>query len=244
MEKTLIIIPTYNERENIGALIPAVLEQDCSFSILVVDDSSPDGTAALVRSMQRADGRVNLLERPRKSGLGKAYLHAFGHALTADYAHIITMDGDFSHDPSYLPSMKRGLGSHDVVIGSRYLPGGGTNNWSLARRVLSRAGNYYARFVLGMPIHDCSAGFVGYRRRVLQTIPLTAIHSEGYSFLMEMKFWAYRLGFSMVELPIVFTERRGGRSKISRAILIEALWMVWRLRFAVPANIAHMRKRS
>lgn len=243
MEKTVIIVPTYNERENIGALIPAVLEQDRSFSIMVVDDSSPDGTAGIVRSLERPDNRVQLLERPHKAGLGRAYLHAFDLALATGYARIITMDGDFSHDPSYLPRISQKLDSHDVVIGSRYVQRGGTKNWSLGRRILSRAGNHYARLVLGMPIHDCSAGFVGYRRPVLEAIPLAAIHSEGYSFLMEMKFWAYRLGFSMVELPIIFTERFGGRSKISRAILIEALWMVWRLRFAVPYNVARMGQR-
>ena len=238
MERTLVIVPTYNERENIGALISAVLEQDASFSILVVDDSSPDGTAGIVRSMMQVNNRVALLERPRKAGLGKAYLHAFDNALAMDYAHIITMDGDFSHDPSYLPHIRQKLQCYDVVIGSRYIPGGGTKNWSRVRQILSRAGNQYARLVLGMPIQDCSAGFVGYRRHVLETIPLASIHSEGYSFLMEMKFWAYCLGFSMVELPIVFTERFGGRSKISKAILIEALWMIWRLRFAVPSNVA------
>jgi dolichol-phosphate mannosyltransferase len=243
MEKTVVIVPTYNERENIGALIPAVLEQDQSFSILVVDDSSPDGTAAIVRSMVQKNSRVALLERPHKAGLGKAYLHAFDHALATNYAHIITMDGDFSHDPSYLSNISQRLQSYDVVIGSRYVPGGGTVNWSLGRRILSRTGNRYARFVLGVPIHDCSAGFVGYRRHVLEAIPLAAIHSEGYSFLMEMKFWAYSLGFSMVELPIIFTERFGGRSKISRAILLEALWMVWRLRFVVPSSASRMRQK-
>jgi dolichol-phosphate mannosyltransferase len=240
MEKTVVIVPTYNERENIGALIPAVLGQGRSYSIFVVDDSSPDGTANVVRSLEHADKRIQLLERPRKAGLGKAYLHAFNCVLAMDYSSIITMDGDFSHDPSYLPNITDALRSHDVVIGSRYISGGGTKNWSLTRRVLSRAGNHYARRVLGMPIHDCSAGFVGYRRHVLERIPLADIHSEGYSFLMEMKFWAYRLGFSLVELPITFTERSGGRSKISRAILLEALWMVWRLRFTVPAGVARI----
>ncbi len=240
MDRTIVIVPTYNERDNVGTLIPAVLSQAPVLDLLIVDDSSPDGTADVVREWQRSDPRVRLIVRPAKAGLGTAYVHAFRHALQDRYASVITMDGDLSHDPSYLPVMLDRLTASDVVIGSRYVAGGRMRNWSPARRLLSACGNLYARTVLAMPIRDCSAGFVGYRRRVLEAIPLDSIHSEGYSFLMEMKFWAYRLGFAMEELPIVFVERSRGRSKISRAILLEALWVVWRLRLTVP-RMAAMR---
>ncbi len=242
MNSTLVIIPTYNERQNIGRLIPLILEKDETIEVLVVDDSSPDGTADVVKALQKRDGRVRLIERPRKDGLGKAYVHAFKHALSCGFERIISMDGDFSHDPMYLGRMMTLLDAHDVIIGSRYAMGGGTENWSIWRRILSRAGNMYAGMVLSMPISDYSAGFVGYRAEVLKAIPLDQIRSEGYSFLMEMKFWSACLGFNLVEMPIVFTERRQGRSKISRAILFEAIWVVWRLRLKVPAQAAMIRR--
>jgi len=206
-----------------------------------VDDSSPDGTADVVRRLQSATGRIGLIVRPSKAGLGTAYVRAFRQALGQGYDRIITLDGDLSHDPSYLPSMLVRLERSDMVIGSRYVAGGVTRNWSPARRLLSACGNMYARLVLGMPIRDCSSGFIAYRRTVLEAIPLEAIHSEGYSFLMEMKYWAHNLGFSITEMPIVFTERSRGRSKISRAILFEALWVVWRLRMTVPRLSSRMR---
>ncbi|MCU0611936.1 MAG: polyprenol monophosphomannose synthase [Candidatus Eisenbacteria bacterium] len=241
MNRTIVIVPTYNERDNVERLLPAILGEAPELHLLVVDDSSPDGTADAVRVLQLSHDRIRLLVRPTKAGLGTAYVTAFKYALGEGFDRVVTMDGDFSHDPSYLPEMLRRLDRHDVVIGSRYVPGGGTLNWGLDRRLLSGCGNLYARLVLGVPIRDCSAGYVGYRRRVLDAIPLDAVHSEGYSFLMEMKYWAYHLGFDLGEMPIVFAERSRGRSKISRAILIEALWVVWRLRRTVPTTAAGMR---
>lgn len=238
MNRTIVIVPTYNERDNVRQLAAEVLAQSGDIELLFVDDSSPDGTAAEIRFIQETSPRIHLIVRPEKAGLGTAYVTAFRQALEDGYDRIITMDGDLSHDPAYLKEMTRRLDDADVVIGSRYVPSGGTRNWSIFRRLLSACGNIYARAVLGMPIRDCSAGFIGYRRRVLEAIPLHAITSEGYSFLMEMKYRSYHLGFAMDEMPIVFTERTRGRSKISRAILLEALWVVWRLRLSVP-RISH-----
>jgi dolichol-phosphate mannosyltransferase len=227
----LVIVPTYNEALNVGRLLPRILAQDSRLHVLIVDDSSPDGTHVLVETMARRETRVSALVRPRKEGLGKAYKAGFSAGLAGSYDVFITMDADLSHQPEHLPVMLQEAARADVVIGSRYVPGGGTENWALHRRILSRAGNAYARTVLGLPIRDCSSGFVLYRRRVLESIALNDIRSEGYSFLMELKHLAHRAGFSMRESPIVFIERAGGKSKISKAILLEALWVVWRLRW-------------
>ncbi|MBN1425791.1 polyprenol monophosphomannose synthase [Candidatus Fermentibacteria bacterium] len=244
MNRTIVIVPTYNERENIEPLATMVLGQDEALHLLVVDDSSPDGTAEAVRRLQRASDRLHLIVRPGKAGLGTAYVQAFRTALADGFDRVVTMDGDLSHDPAHLPDLLRRLESYDMVIGSRYVSGGKTYNWSFGRRLLSACGNLYARSVLRVPIRDCSAGFIGYRRRVLEAIPLDGVHSEGYSFLMEMKYWTHNLGFTIDEMPILFVERSRGRSKISRAILFEALWLVWRLRLTVPRVAARMKGAS
>jgi dolichol-phosphate mannosyltransferase len=227
----LVIIPTYNEKPNLTELLPKVLLQDTRLHVLVVDDNSPDGTHEVAEEFARREPRVSALLRPGKEGLGRAYLTGFSRGLAGDYDVLITMDADLSHRPDYLPSMLQRAEAADVVIGSRYVEGGGTVNWAVHRRLLSRGGNAYARAVLGLPVRDCSSGFVLYRREVLESIALSRVRSEGYSFLMEIKYLASKAGFSLVEIPIVFTERLGGRSKISKAILIEALWLVWWLRW-------------
>jgi dolichol-phosphate mannosyltransferase len=230
----LVILPTYNEKPNVSQVVPEVLRQDARLSVLVVDDYSPDGTYRIVREIARNNPRVGLLLRRSKQGLGRAYVDGFAEGLAAGYDVLITMDADLSHQPTYLPTMLEEAAAADVVIGSRYVEGGSTLNWALHRRLLSRGGNAYARTVLGLPVRDCTSGFVLYRRRVLESIPLDEVKSEGYSFLMEVKYLAYREGFLLKEIPIVFAERRGGRSKISKAVLIEAVWMVWKLRCGTP----------
>lgn len=242
--RVLVVIPTFNERQNIGNLIHLILSSDESIEVLVVDDSSPDGTAEEVRSLIDERGRIHLMVRPSKDGLGRAYINAFEYAIREQFDRIISMDGDLSHDPKYLRSIVELLSAYDVVIGSRYIQGGGTRNWNIWRRLLSRCGNIYARSVLRIGIADLSAGYIGYRAEVLRSIPLHRIRSEGYSFLMEMKYWASCLGFRLKETPIIFTERTRGRSKISRAILIEALWVVWKIRMRVPSMARMIRENS
>jgi dolichol-phosphate mannosyltransferase len=226
-----VVVPTYNERENIGAVIECVLAHD-RFRILVVDDSSPDGTAAIVRQYQANSQRVGLLSRPGKNGLGPAYLAGFRRALDEGAAYIFEMDADFSHDPFYLPKLleavERGA---DLAIGSRYVPGGRTTDWGIVRQLISRGGNLYVRAILGMPLKDATGGFRCYRRRVLETLDLGGIHSNGYAFQIEMAHRAMAAGFRVCEVPIVFPDRRVGMSKMSRRIVLEALITVWRLRF-------------
>ena len=226
-----VVIPTYNERENIGALLPRVLELTRA-RVLVVDDSSPDGTGALVAELARDEPRVGLLSRPGKQGLGRAYVAGFKRALAEGAEFICEMDADFSHDPSYLPALLSAAATrYDLVLGSRYVRGGGTVNWGLARQLISRGGNLYARAILGLPVMDATGGFRCYRRRVLAAIDLDAIHSNGYSFQIELVYRAMRAGFSVGEVPIIFPDRRVGQSKMSRRIVLEALLTVWRLRF-------------
>jgi len=226
-----VVIPTYNERENIGALIPQVLELP-RFRVLVVDDSSPDGTANVVADLAREDPRVGLLSRPSKQGLGRAYIAGFRHALAEGAEFICEMDADFSHDPRYLPQLLAAAESHyDLVLGSRYVRGGGTVDWGLVRQLISRGGNIYARTILGLPVMDATGGYRCYRRRVLETLNLDAIQSNGYSFQIELVYRTMRAGFRIGEVPIVFPDRRVGQSKMSRRIVLEALLTVWRLRF-------------
>lgn len=225
-----VVVPTYNERENIGALIPRVLELP-RFRLLVVDDSSPDGTAEVVAQLARAEPRVGLLSRPGKQGLGTAYIAGFRRALAEGAQFIFEMDADFSHDPSYLPSLlKAAETEYDMVLGSRYVRDGGTANWGMLRQLISRGGNIYARAILGLPVMDATGGFRCYRRRVLETIDLGAIRSNGYSFQIELVYRALRAGFRIGEVPIIFPDRRVGQSKMSRRIVLEALVTVWRLR--------------
>ncbi len=228
---SLVIIPTYNERENIDAAIGAVLAVDPSLQVLVVDDSSPDGTADLVRAHPELDRRVFLLGRPGKLGLGSAYIAGFQWALARpQIAHVMEMDADFSHNPEDLRRFLAEIAGADLVLGSRYLDGVTVVNWPLRRLALSLGANIYTRIVTGMPIKDATGGFKCFRRAVLEAIPLERIRSDGYSFQIEMNYQAWRRGFRIKEIPIVFTDRRVGVSKMNRRIIWEAVWMVWRLR--------------
>lgn len=226
-----VVIPTYNERENIAELIQRILEGS-RFRVLVVDDNSPDGTAAVVADLAADEPRVGLLLRPEKRGLGSAYVAGFRRALAEGAAFICEMDADFSHDPSYLPQLLAAAETrYDLALGSRYVPGGGTTDWGIIRQLISRGGNLYARAILGLPVMDATGGFRCYRRRVLETINLDDIQSNGYAFQIELVYRALRAGFRIGELPIIFPDRRVGRSKMSKRIVLEALINVWRLRF-------------
>jgi len=228
----LVIVPTYDERENIGRLIEQVLAQDERLEVLVVDDGSPDGTGALVDAIVATNPRVHVLHRPRKMGLGTAYLQGFKWALERPYAYVFEMDADFSHDPAHLPQFLRAIKSADVVLGSRYRNGKVTVvNWPIARLVLSYSANIYARAVTGLQLFDATGGFKCFRRKVLEAIDLDSVRSNGYAFQIEMSFRAWKRGFRLVEIPIVFHDRTEGESKMSRSILREAVWMVWRLRW-------------
>ena len=231
-EKALVIVPTYNERENILRLADAVLSQDPRIEILVVDDGSPDGTGQLADERAAADSRVHVLHRPRKMGLGTAYLAGFAWALERDYDLVFEMDADFSHDPSHLPQFLESAADADLVLGSRYRDGKVTVvNWPISRLMLSYSANIYARIVTGLPLFDATGGFKCFRRKVLEAINLSDVRSNGYAFQIEMSFRAWRKGFRIVEIPIVFVDRTEGESKMSKRIVWEAIWMVWRLRW-------------
>jgi len=229
----LIVVPTYNERENVREILARLHGALPASDVLFVDDNSPDGTGALLDEIAGADRRVHVMHRAGKLGLGTAYREGFAWGLARGYEYLFEMDADGSHDPKYLPVML-GLAQDgaDVVVGSRYVPGGGTVNWGLGRKVISRGGGIYARTVLGIDVRDVTAGFVCWRRRALETIDLADIHSNGYSFQIEMKYRALQRGMKLVETPIVFEDRRVGQSKMSRAIFVEAMLQVWRLRFS------------
>lgn len=237
--RPLVLIPTYNERDNLAAIVEATLQALPGAQVLVIDDASPDGTGALADALARADERVHVLHRAGKQGLGRAYLDGFRWGIAAPWrpTHFISMDADFSHDPGYLPGLVEachdGPGGADVVIGSRYVRGGGTRDWGLGRRLISRAGGLYARAVLGVPVRDLTAGFVCYARHVLEDLDLAAVAANGYGFQIEMKHRAHRRGFVLRELPIMFPDRTRGASKMTPAIAAEALTLVWRLRRAV-----------
>ena len=231
-ERCIVIIPTYNERENIGRLIDAVLMRDECLDVLVVDDGSPDETGAIVDELAAMNSRVHVLHRPRKMGLGTAYIAGFRWALERDYACMFEMDADFSHDPAHLPQFLEALKSADLVLGSRYRQGKVTVvNWPMSRLLLSYAANIYARLVTGLPLDDCTGGFKCFRRSVLEAIDLDSVRSNGYAFQIEMSFRAWKRGFRIVEIPIVFVDRTEGSSKMSRRIVREAIWMVWKLRW-------------
>jgi dolichol-phosphate mannosyltransferase len=232
VERALVIVPTYNERENAARIIERILEQDPRLEILVVDDGSPDGTGDIVEAITRANPRVHLLRRPGKMGLGTAYIAGFRWAIERQYDYMFEMDADFSHDPSHLPEFLRLIDSADLVIGSRYRDGKITIvNWPISRLLLSYFANVYARFVTRMPVWDTTAGFKCFRRRVLEAIDFSKVVSNGYAFQIEMHFRVWRKGFRMVEMPIVFVDRTEGQSKMSRKIMVEAFWMVLRLRW-------------
>ncbi len=229
--KALVIVPTYNERENLPRLVPDVLAADPSISILVVDDGSPDGTGELADDIAKGSGgRVHVLHRSQKNGLGQAYLAGFKWALERDYDLVFEMDADFSHDPKFLPDFLAAARSADLVLGSRYISGVNVVNWPMSRLLLSYYANVYSRLVTGMPLRDATGGFKCFHRRVLEAIDLNKVRSNGYSFQIEMSFRAFRKGFAIKEIPIVFVDRQAGRSKMSKAIVREAIWMVWRLR--------------
>lgn len=226
--RVCVVLPTYNEAGTIEEVIERVLAASDQAHILVVDDNSPDGTGALADRIAATDERVAVLHRPGKGGLGPAYLAGFRHALAQRFDAMIEMDSDLSHDPADVARLIDAAATADLVIGSRYVPGGGTRNWSRARELLSRGGNLYARTLLRFPLSDATAGFRIYRRAVLEQIPLDEIHSEGYSFQIEMAWRAWTLGFGLAEIPIVFTERREGTSKMSKSIVFEAVGAVAR----------------
>ena len=230
--KTVIIIPTYNEMENLPSLLKEISSYAPASDILIVDDNSPDGTGELAEQMSKEDSRVHVLHRSGKLGLGTAYIAGFKYALSHGYDAAFEMDADFSHDPRYLPDFLAKIEQADLVIGSRYIPGGSTPNWSAGRRLISGCGNVFARIVLNMPVHDCTAGFRCYRRAVLETIGLDNVQSQGYGFQVEMAYRVQKLGFKIVETPIVFMDRRVGKSKMSRAIVLEAFTYVLRARFS------------
>jgi dolichol-phosphate mannosyltransferase len=226
----VVIIPTYNEVENIVQLIPQVLAYP-RFRVIVVDDASPDGTAAAVAQMPNSDGRIGLLQRAGKLGLGTAYIAGFRQALAEGAQYIFEMDADFSHDPAYLPKLLAAAEEHyDLVLGSRYVRGGGTENWGIVRQLISRGGNMYAGLILGLPVADATGGYRCYRRNVLERINLDRIRSNGYSFQIEMVYSTLQAGFRIGEIPIIFPDRRVGQSKMSRRIVIEALINVWKMR--------------
>jgi dolichol-phosphate mannosyltransferase len=229
--RTLIIIPTYNETENLRPILEAIFSYVSATDILVVDDNSPDGTGELADAIASEDTRVHVLHRPGKLGLGTAYIAGFKYAIEHGYDVAFEMDADFSHDPRYLPAFLEAIEYADLVIGSRYVHGGGTPNWSLVRRFISGGGNIFARFMLGIPVHDCTAGYRCYRREVLENIDLESIQSQGYAFQIELAHRVMQQGFRIVEIPIIFMDRRVGKSKMSRKIVIEAFAYVLRTRF-------------
>ena len=231
-ERALVIVPTYNERENIRRLVDTVLRQDGRLEVLVVDDGSPDGTGQLVAELSAEDPRVHLLERAQKMGLGTAYIAGFRWALERDYRYVLEMDADFSHDPAHLPQFLSAIEDADVVVGSRYQQGRVTViNWPIGRLILSYSANLYARAVTGLPMWDTTAGFKCFRREVLEAIDFSRVRSNGYAFQIEMHFRAWKRNFRIVEIPIVFVDRTEGTSKMSPSIVREAIWMVWRLRW-------------
>ena len=230
-----LILPTYNEAENIEPLVRAVLPQlastELEHTVLIVDDGSPDGTGGIADRLASEIPQVRVLHRPLKQGLGRAYLAGFGVALEGCAELVLEMDSDFSHDPADVPRLIAAAGAADLVLGSRYVPGGGVANWGVVRRALSRGGSGYARLLLGVPVRDLTGGFKCFHRRVLEAIDLEAVHAEGYGFQIELTYRAVQAGFTVAEVPITFRERRVGRSKMNARIAVEAVWKVPALRF-------------
>jgi dolichol-phosphate mannosyltransferase len=228
--KALVIIPTYNERENLPELLRRIFAEGLPLEVLIIDDNSPDGTGAAADLLAAADPRVHVMHRPGKMGLGSAYVAGFRYAIEHDYDAVFEMDADFSHNPDSLPEFLRELENADLVVGSRYLHGVTVVNWPLKRLILSYLANVYSRVITGMPIKDATGGFKCFRRQVLESLDLTRVKSDGYGFQIEINFKAWRKGFRIREIPILFVDRRAGESKMSRRIVWEAAWMVWRLR--------------
>lgn len=233
--KALIVVPTYNEKENIGEIIDAVLALGEEYEILIVDDNSPDGTGDIVDRRAASEPRIHAIHREAKLGLGSAYIAGFKWALAnTDTQFVFEMDADFSHDPGAIPEFLEAAEGRDLVIGSRYLHGITVINWPLSRLILSYGANVYTRIITGLPLKDSTGGFKCFRRETLEQLPLDTIRSDGYSFQIEMNFFCWKKGFKIVEIPIIFTDRRVGISKMSRKIVWEAMFMVWRLRFMNP----------
>ena len=233
MATSLVVIPTFNEAANIPTIVPRILEQDDGLEVLVVDDASPDGTAATVKQLQsssRFGSRVHLLERSGKMGLGTAYVAGFRFALEREYQYVFEMDADFSHDPEELPRLLKNAQEYDMVIGSRYISGVNVVNWPMRRLILSYMANLYTRVITGLPVKDATSGFICYRRAILEKIDLDAVKSNGYAFQIEVKFKAWKKGARLREIPIIFVDRRVGSSKMSKHIMYEAAVMVWKLK--------------
>lgn len=227
-ESILIVIPTYNEKENLPTLVPQLRQSVPEAHLLIVDDGSPDGTGALADGMAARDSKIHVLHRTTKDGLGRAYVAGFTWGLERGYARLVQMDADLSHSPCDVPRLL--AADADLVIGSRYVPGGGTENWGVGRRILSRGGCLYARTILGLPLQDLTGGFKCWRRAALEAVNLPEIRSNGYSFQIEMTWRALQAGFKATEVPIIFTDRVDGVSKMSKRIVVEAVGLVWRLR--------------
>jgi dolichol-phosphate mannosyltransferase len=228
--KTLIIIPTYNELENLPRLLPDVLSKDENINVLIVDDNSPDGTAAFVESQMKNNNRIHLIKRLSKQGLGTAYIAGFKYALQNNFQFIFEMDADFSHDPKEIPRFLDEIKNSDVILGSRYITGVNVINWPMRRLLLSWFANLYTRVITGMPVHDATGGFKCFRREVLEAIDLDRVTSNGYAFQIEMTFKAWKKSFKIKEIPIIFVDRVKGKSKMSKKIVREAVTMVWKLR--------------
>lgn len=228
--KALVIVPTFNEADNVGELIPRILEQDPGIETLVVDDNSRDGTGKIVDEMIKNEPRLHVLHRPRKMGLGSAYVAGFRFALERDYDFIFEMDADFSHDPDSIPAFLEAIQEADLVVGSRYLNGVTVVNWPLSRLILSYCANLYTRLITWMPLKDATGGFKCFRRTTLEQIDLAKVTSDGYGFQIEMNFKTWTKGLRLREIPILFVDRRVGISKMNRKIVWEAMWLVWKLR--------------
>jgi dolichol-phosphate mannosyltransferase len=240
--KALIIIPTYNERENITAIVEEILSRVPQADILIIDDHSPDGTGEIADGLHERFPTVFALHRPGKLGLGTAYVTGFKYALERGYDLAFEMDADFSHDPRYLPDFFEKIAEADLVIGSRYIAGGDTPNWSLLRRFISGGGNIFARVMLGLPIKDATAGYRCYRREVLSALDLDSITSQGYAFQVEMAYRTLQRGFRVREIPIIFVDRRVGQSKMSRKIFLEGFLFVMRTRFGKRQTSARQQR--
>ncbi len=230
-ERALIIFPTYNEKENIEKIVAAVLPLDSRINVLIVDDSSPDGTGEIADRLAASDSRINVLHRKNKEGLGKAYIAGFEWGIKEKYDYLFEMDADFSHGPEFIKDFLIAIKNADLVLGSRYISGVNVINWPMGRLLLSYFANVYSRIVTGMPVKDATGGFKCFRREVLEAIDLDAIKSNGYTFQIEVSMRVWKKGYKIKEIPIVFTDRQEGASKMSKKIIREAIWMVWYLRF-------------
>jgi len=231
MAKIIVVTPTYNEAENIEKFIEQVLSKGPDIEVLVIDDNSPDGTGSIVERLQAQNPRIHLISRARKMGLGTAYVEGFRYAITNKFDYIFEMDADFSHNPDEIPNFLKKIETFDLVIGSRYTDGVRVINWPIRRLILSYGANVYTRIITGMPVKDATGGFKCFRRKVLEAIDLDKIHSNGYAFQIEMNFKAYSKGFKLCEHPIIFVERQSGVSKMSKKIVYEAVFMVWKLKY-------------